>query len=790
MFRYAPTWLLCLILISGCDNKKTAQDYLSSGAAFYQQQQLEKARIEYRNALALDPNNAAAHYGLATIARDKQETGALQFHLDKAIQHNPQNADWQFEYGEMALLTGDLTAAAATERRLRELRPDSLHSLQLSLALAVAQGRWADATRYADSGLKAYPESADLWGLVAVSAKKQQHWEDALRALNKAIALSDEPLQYRLLRIEVNQERGDLEATIADLSELIDHSTEPEAQILQLTKLLYQRDGHDATVAALQRYIEQYPEAYSLQTLHVDLVKAHDPQEAGRLLDHYIQIAKNPTGLVFYRVSAALANNNPALAKQDLQALLTSDSTDEKARLEAKALLAEIAWLEQDWQVTETYVDQVLSGDSSHKSALLLKGKLLLRKNHSDDAVAYFNKVLSTDRDSIAALEALALINQQQGKMGVAADYYQHILERDPTNYDAMRFAIAESFGKGHLANADTLLTQALQAYPQDTAFLSVKLQVVAMLGNMAEANSLLTQLRTMKVDAADLLFFQGFIKQKQGDNKAAMGLFGEAVTQRGEYEKALQAMFASAQSADDIPGFKQFLARHLKSHPEDRSALLVQARLAQPEESAGLISALEKALQSAPDWSAGTVALADFYRQKGDAKKAHELLAAHYQSHPGATVGITYARYLEKLGSAEQAEKLYEELLAGNPNNEIIRNNYALFLLTTIQSPQAARKALQLTEGFSGTDSPALLDTYGSALLKTQNTDKAVFIFKKALALADIAEIRLHYIDALYAAGKKTEALEILAELEQSAAAAKDVELANKIAELRKRVR
>ncbi|MCR6653250.1 MAG: tetratricopeptide repeat protein [Cellvibrionaceae bacterium] len=93
MLRFSPLTLaacaLCLALGSGCQNKKTSQDYLSSGDSFYQQQQWEKARIEYRNALALDPASAQAHYGLASIARDKQEVSARQFHLGKAVQLKP-----------------------------------------------------------------------------------------------------------------------------------------------------------------------------------------------------------------------------------------------------------------------------------------------------------------------------------------------------------------------------------------------------------------------------------------------------------------------------------------------------------------------------------------------------------------------------------------------------------------------------------------------------------------------------------------------------------------------------
>lgn len=773
MFRSYILLLTAVILTVsvGCKNKKTDEDYVSSAHQFYQQQELDKARVEYRNALVINPSSAAAHYGLAKVARSKKEQGALQFHLAKAAQLDPENLDVQYEFGEFAVLSGDLNAARQAERQLRKKTPGSAQAYQLSLALAVAESRWQDAKRIADDALGSYPENAELWGLAAVSAKKQRQWDLALQALGRAIALAEDPLQYRLLRIEMNQERGDLDATLVDLMELIDSSDSPEAQIVQLTKLLYERDGYDATVASLQSYITRYPEFYSLQTLHVDLLKGRDPEQAGKLLDHYIRTAANPSGLLFYRVTAALANNNIALAQQDLAAILNHPHADAKALYEAQALMAEIAWLAQDWQAAENYVDQVLKVNASHASALVLKAKLLTRNNRPAEAVPYLNKVLSMDRNSIDAMALLASHYRHQGKSGVAADYYQKILELEPRHYEAMRFAIAEAFDKGHFANADALLGQALQAYPSDTALLSVKLQIAAMTGNFAEAETLLGKLQDQNIDRADIHFFQGFIKQRQGDHKAAMTHFGDAVNIRGEFAKALRAMLVSATQINRLDGFKKFLNDHVKSHGNDVDALLLLAKLTDEANMPELIPRLENALQANPGWEDGAAVLAELYHQAGKGTAAVELLAKQYQLNASATIGTAYARHLEQVSEIDQAAQVYEALIQQHASSDIVRNNYALFLIAHRDSPQARRKALQMTESFASSENPALLDTYATVLLKNQNLSRAIFTYQKALGIANLPDIRLHYAQALMADGKKAAALEVLQELERVAA-------------------
>lgn len=781
-FRLAPVVLLAAVMAgTACKNKNTAQDYLENADRFYQQQELDKARVEYRNALALDPNSAQAHYGLAKIAREKQDQAALLFHIAKAAQLDPQNADYLFEHGELAIFTGDLQVARSAEKKLRELSPGSAHSAQLSIALAIAEERWVDADQIVDESLKSYPESAELWGLAAVSAKKQHRWERALSALDRAIQLAKDPLQYRLLRTEVNQERGDVESTITDLTALIEQVRYPEPQILQLTKLIFERDGQAPAVETLVSYIKRFPEAYALQTLHVDLVKNQDLQKAGELLDRYIQSATNPTGLLFYRVYAALANNNLQLARQDLLTIEKRAENDEKALYEARALLAELAWLTQDWNSAESYVDQVLSVNSSHQSALLLKAKLLMQQNQTEKAVAHLNKLLSLNRNSVEALAMLAAHNQRQGKSGVAHDYYQKVLQLDPKHYDAMKYLIAESFSKGHYANTDAQLSKALQAYPNDISLMSMQLQLAALRKNYGDANKILEQLQKLNADSADIAYFRGFIKQQQGNHKAAMQDFAAAVSARGGFDKALQAMVTSAQQIRDSASLKQFLHKHIVQYPADLSALLLHTRLADAKELPQAKEKVEAALQQYPDWGEGAVLLAELQRNAGDEKAALELLQTQYQRSPSAGVGIAYARFLQQSGTPAEIAALYENLLANYSDNDVVRNNYASFLLAS-EAATDWRKALQLTEGFANSENPALLDTYAQAALKNQNIERAIFTFQKALSIADIPDIQLHYVEALKMDGKRKAALDILDKLQKQAEASGNSSLLEKV--------
>ncbi len=754
------------LMATGCGNKMSSDDYVLNAQRFYEQQDYEKARVEYRNALAVDANNASAHRGLAAIAKNKEDYPAQFFHLQKTVELNPKETQSHFELGELALLLGDLESAKKADKTLAALAPASAHHFQLALAVAIAEKDWPSTQKLSAEALATFANSAELWGLKGVAAKKQSLWPEALEAFDKAIALAGaNGAQYRLLRIEVNEARGDVAASIDDLTALIATSKNPEAQIIRLTQLINQYQGQAQAIAQLEQFIPQYPEAYALQTLYVDLIKQSDPARAGQLLLNYIQAAKSPVGLLFYRAYAALANNNIALAEQDLEAILAwvndekhaeldDSAQDKKAQTEANALLAELAWLKGDSDTARTSVKTVLDINPNHARTLILQAKIALQDKRGDDAVAALNKVLNHNTKNIEALALLASYYQWQGKNSIASDFYDRTLQLDSHHYGALQFKITEAFNKGFLTNTDALLSKALEKYPQDPALLSIKVQVSALRGRFDEADALVQQLAALQVNEGDILFFKGYIHQQQKNHPAALSFFRQAIGVRGRFDKALNAMYQSAQESERIAEFKVYLSEYLSADPDDLAAQLLLAQLRANSSPKEAIAQLEAVRVKFPQWQAGTLLLANILEQQQRGAEALELLKTGYQAANDTAMGIAYARQLQVQQLMPEAMAVYDELLQRDSLNTVVRNNYALLLVATGDAADT-RKALQLSEGFASADNPALLDTYGTVLVRAGKASEAIYIFKKALDLADLPDIHLHYADALQQAGK-----------------------------------
>src|SRR5579872_276203 len=111
--RFGPlSGLLCLLaaITAGCDRQEEAtkdkyRKYLAQGDAFFSAEQYDKAAAEYRNVLALAPNDPTALRQLGTIYFAQAEIPQALFFLKKSAGLEPENLDVELRLGQTYLST-------------------------------------------------------------------------------------------------------------------------------------------------------------------------------------------------------------------------------------------------------------------------------------------------------------------------------------------------------------------------------------------------------------------------------------------------------------------------------------------------------------------------------------------------------------------------------------------------------------------------------------------------------------------------------------------------------------
>ncbi|WP_240676166.1 tetratricopeptide repeat protein [Botryobacter ruber] len=106
-----------------------------------------------------------------------------------------------------------------------------------------------------------------------------------------------------------------------------------------------------------------------------------------------------------------------------------------------------------------------------------------------------------------------------------------------------------------------------------------------------------------------------------------------------------------------------------------------------------------------------------------------------------------------------KKSDAAYDAVLAVDPNNEHVLNNYSYFLsLRNEKLEKAKEMSGRLVKKHP--DNPTYLDTYAWVLYKLEDYAGALNYLEKAIAVSDDATILEHYGDVLFKLGKKDEAV------------------------------
>jgi tetratricopeptide (TPR) repeat protein len=157
---------------------------------------------------------------------------------------------------------------------------------------------------------------------------------------------------------------------------------------------------------------------------------------------------------------------------------------------------------------------------------------------------------------------------------------------------------------------------------------------------------------------------------------------------------------------------------------------------------------------------------LGEAYQLGGQSEKAAAAFQKAVQLQPGDAVPSNALALTQiALGKRAEAQELYRQVLAKEPDNAIALNNLAFLLADEgkdlDKALEMAARACRLAPAVTG-----FKDTVGWIYLKQQKTESAIQVFKSLVRTApESATYRYHLGSALLAKGEKQAAKEALQE-------------------------
>jgi putative PEP-CTERM system TPR-repeat lipoprotein len=401
--------------------------------------------------------------------------------------------------------------------------------------------------------------------------------------------------------------------------------------------------------------------------------------------------------------------------------------------------------------------------DESYTPALIALGRMDLEDGRLSEGNERLNLVLAADPRNTHAMLLLAQISERSGQQSEALKW----LEKAATsshNTTLPKIIIARYYLRTRQAGKAARYLESPALRKSDSpAILSLLAEMEQQRGNHEEAEALIERIIRIDPEKQDTYLQLADLQRKQGDfNKAQATL--DKVKPLPHKGKLLQFKVALGAKRYDQA---ESIAKSLIKDPKTKyMGIVLLAGVSQAKgRPQTAISLLKKHISPEAPFILYRK-LANLYTMSGNINAATEILSRRIESSPEGDnqAKLSLAMIYQSYGKTQDAENLYTELLADDPDNVVALNNAALLLFDT--KPQKALTLARKAFEKAGDSSLAITDTYAWLRHLTGDTKRAISLIKPILNRTSDPSILYHYAVMLSEAGQKSEAREILEDL------------------------
>jgi tetratricopeptide (TPR) repeat protein len=762
-------WLLSLclaVLVASCGGGESRKAvHLEKGEAFLAAGNFEKARVEFRNALQIAPNDSEVRFENGVIDEKLDNTREAAGFYQAAIDSNPENIRARVALGRIYMHGGapklaldainpafakhpddaglltvragaraelkDTAAALVDAERAVQLAPANEDALSVLAGIYQLGGQTDKATALLEGGIKRIPDSVNMRLQLAQLYADRKQLAQAEALLVDLVRLEPKEKAHRLRLAQFDASLDKIDDAERTLREGIKALPEERDLKIGLINLLATRRSREIAENELQTFIEQAPKDYQLQFA---------------LAQFYEEGKDHPKAEAIYnKVIAAAGLDGPGITARDRLAALRNQQHDTAG---AEKLLAE-----------------VLAKAPRDDDALFLRGNIALAQKDPKTAIADLRSVLRDQPNAIGVMRVLARAHLANGEPALAEETMRRAVDANPTDAAASLDLAQMLIELGKPEQAKPVVDELVRRQPTNIEALIAKFKIAVASKDAASAKAAADAVVATKPTFALGYYYQGGVAEMEQRFDDAIRLYSSALELQPSATEPLQALTRVLVGRKRVPEALKRLDEVSAQFPDSAVALNLKGEvLMSQKRSAEALGAFRMAIEREPKDGAAyrNLAYAQINDHDDNAAIATLQGAIGKATNPGP-LETALGELYQRTGKPDQAIQVYEDALRRDPQSDLIANNLAV-LLVNKKDPASLERAKQLSVRLSTSTRAEFLDTYGWVLYKQGDAAAAVAALQSASAKApDLPEPWYHLGMAQVLAGQSDAARDSL---------------------------
>ena len=705
----------------------------------------DEAREAIARAQQLAPNAVEPNLVASRLAMMSGDRAGAEAAIDRALAANPNNIQALLTKASLQLDRGDLKPSIETFGKVIAQMPGNVIARTRRADAYMRDNDNTAARADIDAALRTAPGNPTATYMLALLQARAQDWRAADETLQRMGPAVQNFADGFLLQAWVKNALGQASQAEDAARRHVARRPDDPRGVKLLASLELAANRPDAAAGTLDRLASR--NAADVEALEM-LARAHlaagRPREAATALERAVAMAPDNVSLQARLAFARLAANNTEGAAEAARTVLRLDPSQQGMR----QVLAAAALNRGDLVEATRELEQVPANLRDGELAGVIDATIRLIRIDLAGARTAFETVLRNHPNSLRARLGLARVAAMQGNAEEAEKLFAEVLERDPSNAEALgRLVAAARTTTPRAAVARAVLEKVQAANPGDP--------------NLALAVASVLIAANEPAKAVTILEAEPLRARRQGTGVQL--LLAEAYAQQQKWNEAIAAARTGLAEEPENVLFRQQLATLMLRNrdPRGAEALLRVGLGAQPgnpallnalvqvvREDRGLDAALEAAdrLARQPETRPASLAL------RGDllmgttpprAEEAAQAFAASYAQAPSRDLALREAAAWTGAGKPAEAVKALEAWLSREPNDAGVASALAQLEIAMGSNDAAERRMAQVVAA-----QPAdALSLNNLAWMMQSRADPATAEGKATLAEARLLAERAYYL-------------------------------------------
>jgi tetratricopeptide (TPR) repeat protein len=736
--RTSILWLAIFTLVACGGGEGRQAEYLARAQEHLDSGNMDKARIDIKNALQINDKSAEGRYLMSIVEENEQNWRGMYSNLNAAVELDPVHVPARIKLAAMMLAANNLAESKTHIEAAYDLEPTNPEILGVMAAQFLREGDQQQAREYASQSLALNPGEESAIG-VLVSVVGQESPEEALAIIERGAASSPASVPIRLIKIQVLEVLGRTDDVIAVYQGLIAEFPEKYAYIKQLAQYYVSKFRADDAEAVLRETIATQPESVELKMVLAQLLLASQGVESA-MAELELMLAAEPAN---FEIRDALGK----LVAQDTDSLDRLQKLYEEALeydLEgvdsqvARARLAGIALSKNDSETATRWLEEALQLEPDNPDALILRARANLAEGNYKAAIPDLRVVLRSNPGSVPAMLLLGDAHRKNGAVNLSQDNYRKVLELQPTNSVALYQSAIILAGQQKYEDAAVNLEKLLDQYPENFMAINLLSGVYVKLERWDDAVALTERLSGDEATSSVADVMAAEVALRQGDPDKAINAATRALEQNEELYAAATLIMRAKAAKGDIDGAIAYGEGYRVKQGGSDSVNMALAQLyiakKQPEKAAVV---LMETLADSPESIQSYMLLSRIYVQSGEIELQESLYERGIAANP-SNIGLKteLSAVYSQDGRIDEAVALLEEAYKLGENSLIVINNLSALLIDYFPTEANLRRVQTMTRDFKDSQQPALLDTLGWLQYKLGNIPQAISLLTSAQEL------------------------------------------------------